>query len=142
MRDRLIELIEKWYEKPTTKYLADYLLENGVVVLPCKVGDKVYVIKRCRCGKPANYQLQQCHKKCIPSTPKVLARIMQQEMGRRLKPDSFCKIEYEDVPKGTICYSVYEKQFTLDMLSKWGKTVFPTKEEAVQALKEGVLNNV
>ena len=44
MRDRLIELIEKWYEKPTTKYLADYLLENGVIALPCKVGDDLYWI--------------------------------------------------------------------------------------------------
>ena len=44
MRDRLIELIEKWFKKPTTKYLADYLLANGVVCPPCKVGDVVYCV--------------------------------------------------------------------------------------------------
>ena len=27
-------------------YIADYLLENGVTVLPCKVGDMVYKISR------------------------------------------------------------------------------------------------
>ena len=25
--------------------LADYLIANGVIVLPCKVGDKVYIVK-------------------------------------------------------------------------------------------------
>lgn len=32
MRDRLIELIEKWYKDFPTEYLADYLLESGVIV--------------------------------------------------------------------------------------------------------------
>lgn len=49
MRERLIELLEQ--EKAFSRYmtdderrerLADYLLENGVVVLPCKVGDVLY----------------------------------------------------------------------------------------------------
>ena len=31
-----------------TDYLADYLLEHGVIVPPCKVGDKVYYIEMCR----------------------------------------------------------------------------------------------
>ena len=42
-RDRLIELIIKWHENPEPfEYLADYLLANGVIVPPCKVGDTVY----------------------------------------------------------------------------------------------------
>ena len=39
--------------------MADYLLENGVIVLPCKVGDMVYIFERgsyiipiCGQGKP------------------------------------------------------------------------------------------
>ena len=60
MRDRLIELIEvarsEYYdysdeihkigltvEESSAEYIADYLLANGVIVPPCKVGDKVYV---------------------------------------------------------------------------------------------------
>ena len=47
MRERLIKLIinsvsgcaRNWAEK-----IADYLLANGVIVPPCKVGDKVYVL--------------------------------------------------------------------------------------------------
>ena len=57
MRDRLIELIlnapktDVVYgniklDKPiqTAQTVADYLLANGVVVPPCKVGDKIYRI--------------------------------------------------------------------------------------------------
>ena len=46
-RDRLIELIEqaeglKNNDFPSVEEIADYLLANGVIVPPCKVGDKVY----------------------------------------------------------------------------------------------------
>lgn len=48
-RERLIDLmIEAKRTDPETgsftDYLADYLLDHGVIVLPCKVGDKVYYI--------------------------------------------------------------------------------------------------
>ena len=44
-RDRLIELIQKWYENlEMFPYLADHLLANGVIVPPCKVGDDIYWI--------------------------------------------------------------------------------------------------
>ena len=56
MRDRLIELIRRGMNKhevtienyviPTSDYLADYLLENGVIVPPCKVGDKLYIVAK------------------------------------------------------------------------------------------------
>ena len=52
MRERLIELIEKgqfnYYASNGSngighnEYIADYLLANGVIVPPCKVGDKIY----------------------------------------------------------------------------------------------------
>ena len=55
MRDRLIELLNKKYDhfcdqcgvnkdSHYTENLADYLIENGVIVPPCKVGDKLYYI--------------------------------------------------------------------------------------------------
>ena len=55
MRDRLIELLNKKYDhfcdqcgvnkdSHYTENLADYLLANGVIVPPCKVGDTVYEI--------------------------------------------------------------------------------------------------
>lgn len=52
MRDRLIELLcsaplgsrtfEQQYYKSTITKIADYLLESGVITIPCKVGDIVY----------------------------------------------------------------------------------------------------
>ena len=52
MRDRLIELLEKADETVCGfdiygdfGRLADELLANGVIVLPCKVGDTVYCIE-------------------------------------------------------------------------------------------------
>lgn len=50
MRDRLIELIKNCSKQPImieglehwADTIADYLLENGVIVPPVKVGDKMY----------------------------------------------------------------------------------------------------
>ena len=55
-RERLIEMLNEWGNKENdgvrAESIADYLLENGVVVLPCKVGDTVYEIcERRRSGK-------------------------------------------------------------------------------------------
>ena len=54
-RERLIELLNKKYDhfcdqcgvnkdSRYTENLADYLLESGVNVLPCKVGDTVWIV--------------------------------------------------------------------------------------------------
>ena len=55
-RDRLIELIRKsdvlcdycgdYGNSYCTEALADYLISNGVILPPCKVGDVVYVISK------------------------------------------------------------------------------------------------
>lgn len=45
MRERLIELIQDSVNgcaRNWAEIIADYLLANGVIVLPCKVGDTVY----------------------------------------------------------------------------------------------------
>ena len=70
-REKLIELLKKApyganaitlsdkHKDSILGEIADYLLENGVVVLPCKVGDMVYIFERgsyiiplCGQGKP------------------------------------------------------------------------------------------
>jgi hypothetical protein len=42
--ERLVELIEstRYWGSGTSEEIADYILANGVIVPPCKVGDKVY----------------------------------------------------------------------------------------------------
>ena len=45
MRDRLIDILMcKPYGIMTYENLADYLIANGVIVPPCKVGDKIYML--------------------------------------------------------------------------------------------------
>ena len=52
MRDRLIELIKNApvWENGTfdeaCEFVADHLIENGVILPPCKVGDTVYVVSQ------------------------------------------------------------------------------------------------
>lgn len=43
-REKLVELIEQVYYC-SIEELADHLLANGVIVLPCKVGDEVWGIR-------------------------------------------------------------------------------------------------
>ena len=52
MRERLVELIKEAHDAEDwgidffdiDGYIADHLLENGVIVPPCKVGDKLYFL--------------------------------------------------------------------------------------------------
>lgn len=61
MRDRLIQLLEqaegqKNNDMPSLEEKADYLLANGIIVPPCKVGDTVYVVCRSYFSKNASIQ--------------------------------------------------------------------------------------
>ena len=106
MQERLIDLIENEgtvYEVNDIKHLANYLLENGVIVPPCKVGQTVYKISY-RKGSNVKY---------VEET--TLCRIAIDNEGIWL----FCS-----------CNPIVK--------CKFGKLVFLTKEEAEQALKEGV----
>ena len=51
MKDRLIELIQqsvKGCARNWAEIIAEYLLANGVIVPPCKVGDTVYYLEGSR----------------------------------------------------------------------------------------------
>ena len=50
-RERLTEILNKTFEEQynkrmliTAQHTSDYLLDNGVIVPPCKVGDTVYFL--------------------------------------------------------------------------------------------------
>ena len=109
-RERLIEIIvtaenEVFRAFPYTnsakriEMVADYLLENGVIVPPVKEGDTVFYIGKIQCECCKYYIEWDCTSiKC---------------------------------PK-----QVYSKSFRNQMIKKVGKTVFLTREEAENALKE------
>lgn len=112
--------------------------KSRFVELPCKVGDRVYQIKYCRCGNPECFEMKHCYKKDTKKTPKVYGSIMLRQDGKRLKPKSYMfeKPQWEWRPIGTICYKIIQKPFELKLLTEFGKTVFLTKEEAEVKLKE------
>lgn len=65
-KERLVELLdglelppidtdgEMYLEKSDAEYIADYLLKNGVIVPPCKVGDVVYRLN-VDCTQPCDF---------------------------------------------------------------------------------------
>lgn len=122
MRDRLIELLEA--ECGFSRYmtdderrakLADYLLANGVIVPPCKVGDTVYRLNSiCSCVNEAT------------------VKAVYWTEDKKHYPKSHIIIQY-DLHRGRTRVNFCE----------FGKTVFLTREEAEKALKgyEGDENN-
>ncbi len=112
-RDRLIELITKWHENPEPfEYLADYLLANGVIVPPCKVGDVVYALWE------------------VPTETKYV--VYCAEVKKISQCNKYCRLTtvFELEP---IAFRGRKREYQVD---DFGKTVFLTKEEAEEKLKE------
>ena len=119
MCERLIELMQQAEfayldfskmhscEKSLTDFTADYLLENGVIVPPCKVGTELHFLwDRTQFGFPVE--------------------ILSTDDWQICTDIDGTYIDCDDIPihfNGTSRYVL-------------GKTVFLTKEEAEQALKE------
>lgn len=119
MRDRLIELIDDFihYENANDlnsderkERLADYLIEEGVIVPPCKVDDTVYE---------------------ITSKEVLCCTVTKIEISLTDRTSTFIDI--------LIHYPTYSATETIET-QDFGETVFLTKEEAEKALKEGVCN--
>ena len=116
MRDRLIELIrnfpcintnEEYFLESIASDFADYLIANGVIVPPCKVGQTLYVIS------------QMKDKRILPFVNEYEATFIQ--LGKRK-----CKVYHEK--------DGFIKIFLQD---DFGITVFLTREDAEKALKGG-----
>ena len=135
MRDRLIEIIKDlpYGQYPFSHYgpiglierLADGLLANGVIVPPCKVGDKVYYLD----DIVWDYECRDCEHYLIGGfgDPSECGRT---KYGNK-HPDCI-KIIEKVVIQRDIYWWLYSNAF--------GKTVFLTKEEAEAALAERKLS--
>lgn len=117
MRDRLIELCDEkictmkfqnsdhWFDfTEKIKEIADYLLANGVIVPPCKVGDEVYYV-------------------------------FEGEV-RELTVISFSYMFSKNLKHFNLHTTNYRGAVLSYESKDIGKTVFLTKEEAEQAIKE------
>ena len=113
MRDRLIEMLKdsSQYLKEQDRLIeriADYLLENGVVVLPCKIGEKLY-----DCGE---FFLEDC------SCPEIY-ELKDDEMTIHKRPHDYgYRFTYDSMYIGH---------------DDIGNHIFRTREEAERALKGG-----
>lgn len=120
MREKLAELIRKantamWGKtipdrQAESRFIADYLIENGIILPPCKVGDTVYV--RNRANKPQAMKFDSV--------------------------DLRCTCEHDDECMcGSLCndkgHNICQYRFKNDF-SDIGKTVFLTKEEAQKVI--------
>ena len=81
-RDRLIELLHDWGTKNTdginADSVAEYLLENNVMVLPCKIGS---VLELRMYGKVLRYRFQGIRQQLANSKPELFG---VQLFGKRL----------------------------------------------------------
>lgn len=102
-RDKLIRRLNDW-GTVEAEPLADFLLANDVIVPPCKVGDKIYILYS------VTKEIEECE---------VTGLVIQ------TKHDV---IKFKD---GSI-YTIWDKDYD----AHFGKTIFLTKEEAEQKLKE------
>ncbi len=64
-RKRLIDLITKEVPRPKADALADYLLANGVIVPPCKIGNTVWWADNKRVLDMVCVGFVQTHKKFL-----------------------------------------------------------------------------
>lgn len=116
-REKLIELMTQAENKELSllefekKTLADYLLANGVIVPPCKVGDTVY------------------HSKNIYKGKKRINTIIEP-----ITVDSFVIGDSGRLQINT-CDNSRNEWIYYD-ITDFGRIVFLTREEAEQALKE------
>jgi hypothetical protein len=124
-RERLIELLKGGLMEHIGKScnlaenLAAHLLDNGVIVPPCKVGDTYYTIQRYCNTDPYDTEKEP-----------VMAWDCEKYCGR--SDCSFSEYRIEEHKFGTV-------NFILRTERDFGKTVFLAKEEAEKAL-EGANN--
>ena len=117
-RERLVELLKKADESASNKMItdyedaikdnADYLIANNVVVLPCKVGDTVYYV--IDLGSLVDARILETKILCIEMTDEM-----------RFYAKTVKKFRYN--------YSWFGS-------ADFGKTVFLSREEAENVLKE------
>lgn len=127
MRDRLINLLnEKQYQGNATdtglnyiqnSEIADYLIANGVIVPPCKVGDTLYSIMECSCED-------------IDGVYTICEFYNERAEDSCTLPRGKCPHRYRIAKVLVTDYNL------LHFTAKWGETAFPTPEEAENALKE------
>jgi hypothetical protein len=111
MRDRLIDLIKRGVYSTCVSWeeLADYLLESGIIVPPCKLHDEVWFIAKKQGDE--EFRVFYGHADCI-------------DLRNGWRHVIIARTDYQDSYRHV---TVFED---------FGKTVFLSEEEANKALEE------
>ena len=129
MRDRLRSLLLECGVNINTTHIADHLIENGVIVPPCKVGDIVYAI-----GDKDGHQIKECR-----VVDFGFADAERFQVSVYFECDQDCDGCYFNDWSQSYCGEwgcSGEYGSGLISIADFGKTVFLTQEEAEQKLKE------
>lgn len=123
MKERLTKLIKEAQERYIyAEEQAQYLMENGVIVPPCKVGDTVYKICP-KCNEHHNGNCKNCAwRGCIGSGC---------DIGVRVYSDG----SYNEHPLQIVQYKVTENRF-VTILKYWNVMYFSNAEHAEKAKTE------
>lgn len=119
MRDRLIELLIKSGVTWNPGGVADCLLENGVIVPPCRVGDTLWV----------RWSISRGHKENIYPVKVYALRFDTKKNNMRICVEG----HFEITAYGGNYTHYYNGTFAWNSV---GKTVFLTREQAEKALAE------
>ena len=127
MRERLKELLKNAPRNASMFFdqYADYLLANGIIVPPCKVGDKLYAISESRIAECT------CDEINIHNEVTICAEF-QCDYDCKGYPFNAWKQDFHTGEYS--CDGEYGSWFF--SLKDFGKTVFLTKEEAETALRK------
>ena len=116
-KERLVELLDNAFvdfidfanrnpaEKTSTEFIADYLLDNGVIVPPVKVGQTVYVVDYTRLGN----MIFEC------------------------KIDEISQYSYGTYYY--LNWGLHIPRFKACKIDSFGKTVYTSREDAEKALR-------
>lgn len=117
MRDRLIELLSEIHSKkiPSMGEIADHLITNGVILPPCKVGDTIYCINTIFPNDP---RINECEVDALHITSG------RNKLGHK-KP-SYALVRDKNMKSLSARF----------LFESFSKTVFLTKDQAEQKLKE------
>lgn len=120
-RERLIELCNTnngWVDEVPAEQFADYLIKNGVILPPCKVGDKVFILD------DEDYVEYVITEFCIGTLQELRAFAKCGISGYQ---------NIQDCPEYFCGQAFCSTSFPC---KNFGKTVFLTREEAEKALNK------
>lgn len=133
MIDRLTDLLIAAKREGSEHAQAEYLVNEGVVIPPCKIGSTVYVITTKRPCFACGFCTDFCHKDCTFSDRHDLA--VKRAVVSSIEIAEKCEVHM--VIEGN--ETVQEYKYTC-WFEDFGETVFNTEKQAEIKLKEGTLN--